>query len=342
MTILLAVVAGAALGFVLTRGDFCFHSTWRRVMAAPRDYSLLRAYLVMLVVATPLVQMLIATRIIDPWVPPLAWKAAIVGGVIFGIGMVVASTCISGMFYKLGAGMFGMVVALVAWAIGDLLTYRWGLSGLRESLNDDVITATDGGQEVTATAVSVFGPASPVVVALIGGWIISRLWRSHSDESGMTPRQRLWGWVPLGVAAGLVTAGAWLLTRWHGFDYTYGTSGVPSQIWGRIVDGADTPMWIPLGLVSVIPGALLAAKLSGTFWARGEAGRRYGELAAGGLLMGIGAGIAGGCNLGHSMVGVPLLSFGSILTTLSIIAGLTLADRVLRLVTTPASTPASL
>ena len=33
--------------------------------------------------------------------------------------------------------------------------------------------------------------------------------------------------------------------------------------------------------------------------------------------MGIGAALAGGCNLGHSMVGVPLLSMGSIVTTLA-------------------------
>jgi uncharacterized membrane protein YedE/YeeE len=41
--------------------------------------------------------------------------------------------------------------------------------------------------------------------------------------------------------------------------------------------------------------------------------------------MGIGAAIAGGCNLGHSLAGVPLLSFGSITTTLAMAAGVFLA-----------------
>ena len=40
----------------------------------------------------------------------------------------------------------------------------------------------------------------------------------------------------------------------------------------------------------------------------------------------IGAGLAGGCNLGHSLVGVPLLSMGSIVTTVSMFAGVWLAD----------------
>ena len=43
--------------------------------------------------------------------------------------------------------------------------------------------------------------------------------------------------------------------------------------------------------------------------------------------MGIGAGISGGCNLGHSLVGVPLLSLGSITTTLAMLLGLFLTDR---------------
>ncbi len=45
------------------------------------------------------------------------------------------------------------------------------------------------------------------------------------------------------------------------------------------------------------------------------------ELGAGGLLMGIGGAISGGCNLGHSLVGVPLLSLGSITGTLAMILG---------------------
>ena len=68
---------------------------------------------------------------------------------------------------------------------------------------------------------------------------------------------------------------------------------------------------------------------SSTFWARGESLPRYAQLGAGGLLMGVGAGIAGGCNLGHSMVGVPLLSMGSIVTTLAMGTGVFVTWRIL-------------
>ena len=84
---------------------------------------------------------------------------------------------------------------------------------------------------------------------------------------------------------------AWLLTRWHGVDYTYGTSGVPSSISRAVFDGEGISWWIPLGLFSLIPGAFVAARLSGTTWLRGETSARLAQLGAGGLIMGIGAGI---------------------------------------------------
>lgn len=331
MTLLLAIVAGAALGFVFERGDFCFHSTWRRLMpwTENRDGALFKAYLVLLVISTPIVQLLIALDVIDPFVAPLAWGAAIIGGLLFGAGMVIASTCISGMFYKLGNGMLGMVVAIAAWSVGDLLVYRGPLSGLRDRLNENPVTvADDSGVEQTATVGNIWGPVGWIVLVVVGLLVAAYLVRSHQDTSGMTDRDGKWGWLPLGLAAAVVMSGAWLLVRWHGFVYSYGTSGVPSQVWDRFGNGNDVEMWIPLALVSLIPGAAIAAAVSGTRWIRGETPQRYAQLAGGGFVMGLGAAIAGGCNLGHGMVGVPLLSLGSIVATASIIGGVTIASWV--------------
>lgn len=134
----------------------------------------------------------------------------------------------------------------------------------------------------------------------------------------------------MGIATGVFTSLAWLLADWGGSNYTYGTSGVPTQLYLALSAGeALWSPWIVITLISLIPGAFVAAYLSGTLWVRGESLARYGELAAGGLLMGIGAGIAGGCNLGHSLVGVPLLSLGSITTTLSMVVGLFITHRVM-------------
>ncbi len=57
--------------------------------------------------------------------------------------------------------------------------------------------------------------------------------------------------------------------------------------------------------------------------------------ATGGLLMGVGGNIAHGCNIGHGLTGLPLLSLGSLLATLSMAAGALLTWRLL-LATRPA------
>lgn len=325
MTLWLAVLAGGALGYVFERGDFCFHSTWRGVFARPAELSLFRAYLVILVVSTPVVQLMIALDVIDPFIPPFAWKATILGGLVFALGMVIASTCITGMFYKLGHGMLGMIVALAAWAVGDLVTYRGPLKGVRESLNENPITASDAGVEQVATVSSLLGPFGVVVLWGLAGLAVGFLGKSPGPRDA---RGKLLGWLPLGLATSAVLMVGWLLVRWHGFDYSFGTSGVPTQISHWIAGDEVGSMWIPLGLVSLIPGALLAAKRSDTLWVRGETGQRFAQLGVGGFLMGVGAGVAGGCNLGHAMVGVPLLSLGSISATLAMIVGIGVFSRI--------------
>ncbi len=320
MTILLALAAGTVLGYLFERGDFCFHSTLRGLVRLPRQLNLVRAYLMTLLIAIPLVQGMIALGWIAPWVAPWAWQANLVGGLIFGAGMVIAATCITGIFYKLGHGMLGTLVGLVTWSLGDLLTWRGPLNPLRTALNQNPVVT--GGEPTTILNVLGSSLGLVLLVLLLAAAAVF-LWRSPRPRQG-----DYWSWLPLGLSVGLFTSLAWLLARAGGANYTFGTSRVPTMLYESL-SGATDPgnLWIPVALIALLPGSFIAARRAGTFWARGESSGRYTQLAAGGLLMGIGAGISGGCNLGHSLVGVPLLSLGSITTTLAMLLGVYLTDR---------------
>ncbi|RME70219.1 MAG: YeeE/YedE family protein [Chloroflexi bacterium] len=318
MTIALALMTGLLLGYVIERGDLCFHSTLRGLFRRPRQVDLFRAYVLSLLVAVPLVWSMRQTGWIAPWIPPFAWPANLVGGFIFGLGMVIAATCITGIFYKLGHGMLGMLVALPAWALGDIVTYLGPLSAVRAWLNGPVVQVN--GQNPSLLDLP---PAGPVLVVAV--WLAAAVWLWRSPRTG---RGQYWGWPQLGLLVGLATSAAWLAARWGGSDYTYGTSGVPASLYLALSRGE--PLWSPwitAALAGIVPGAFVAARRGGTLWVRGETARRYAQLAAGGFVMGVGAAIAGGCNLGHSLVGVPLLAPGSILTTLAMTAGVWTAHR---------------
>jgi len=324
MTILLALVAGLVLGYLIERGDFCFHSTLRGLVRRPPQLNLLRAYLLTLLIAIPLVQGMIALGWITPWIAPWAWQANLVGGLIFGAGMVIAATCVTGIFYKLGHGMLGTLVGLVTWSIGDLLAWRGPLNPLRTALNENPVVTN----EMSTTLLNLLGaPLGIGLLVLLLAAVALFLWRSPRPTQG-----DYWSWLPLGISVGLFTSLAWLLARAGGANYTFGTSRVPTALYESLLGGAETGnLWIPVALIALLPGSFIAARRAGTFWARGETPTRYTQLAAGGLLMGVGAGISGGCNLGHSLVGVPLLSLGSVTTTLAMLLGVFLTDRALGL-----------
>ncbi len=55
MTITLAVLAGFGLGYIIERGDLCFHSTLRGLFRRPRQLDLFRAYLLSILVAAPVI-----------------------------------------------------------------------------------------------------------------------------------------------------------------------------------------------------------------------------------------------------------------------------------------------
>lgn len=322
MTILLAILTGAGVGYLLERGDVCFHSTWRSLLKEPPGKELFKLYLLFLLISIPLVQLLIAFGLIEPWIPPFVWQANIFGGLIFGVGMTIAATCITGVFYKFGHGMLGMAVAFVAWSVGDILTYAGPLAGLRNMLRANPITFN--GSSPTLLNGNLW--LGLLALGLFLGVTAVYLFRADSSQ-----RTKLMGWKQAGLLLALFMTIAWFIAALAGSDYTFGTSGVPTAFFLAPFDGPTTSStWIIVTLFSIVIGAFIAARRNDTLWVRGESPQRYAQLAGGGFLMGVGAGIAGGCNLGHGMVGVSLLSIGSITTTLAIVGGLVLTDRIIK------------
>ena len=89
MLILSGLVVGLLLGVVLHRGDFCMHSALRELVAG-RPGGNVRAYLVALAVQLLAVNALAALGWLTVPIPPVAALGAALGGLMFGVGMVLA------------------------------------------------------------------------------------------------------------------------------------------------------------------------------------------------------------------------------------------------------------
>ncbi len=305
--VLSGAAAGAGMGYVLQRGQLCFHSMFASALA--RRTLLLRGWLLGVAIAAAGLSLLYLT----PWSRglntglPFRPVSDIAGGLVIGAGMAVASSCASGLFYKLGSGMIGAVAGLAGWVAGELAARHIRLPGP---------TVLPGGQ--AATFAGVLGvPRLALSVAFLALAAVT-LWRWRPAERPAYPWQ--WDAPRLGMALGTVTIAGWVLADAGGSRFGPSTVGASASV------AAGSPdWWLIAFLLAIVAGAALAARTAGGWWLRGETPVRYGRLAVGGFLLGAGGWIAGGCNLGHGLSGVAQLNVSSWVVVASMAAGVGLS-----------------
>ncbi len=125
---IIGFIFGVAIGFVLERGQFCMASAFRDFFLF-RHTHILRAVMLYLALLTPAFFLFHTAGLIKtyPYVKSAGLYTAI-GGVIFGIGMVLAGGCASGTLYRIGEGYVTSLVALVGMLIGIAVfgeSYSW-------------------------------------------------------------------------------------------------------------------------------------------------------------------------------------------------------------------------
>lgn len=85
----LGLVVGMAFGYALQRGRFCMNSAFRDIVLT-RDLTLLRAYLLALLIQMVGVRAMAALGLFGLGITPFFWVATLCGGFVFGIGMAFA------------------------------------------------------------------------------------------------------------------------------------------------------------------------------------------------------------------------------------------------------------
>ncbi len=302
MSLLWGGLAGIAIGYVLQRGQLCFHSMFAG--AYEGRWLLLRGWILAVAIASVGLAVLYASPLGDGLNTGLGFTPVsnVVGGLLIGVGMVVASSCVSGLFYKLGSGMLGALVGLVGWSAGELAGNRVSLPG--PSLLGE-----------QPTIPQVLGVPRLLFALVFLAVVVTVLVLRPNQETPEHAWQ--WGWRPIGIALGLATILSWVLAKAGGSGFGASTVGASVSV------AAGTPnVWLVAFLVGITVGGFVAARTAGGLWVRGEAQPvRYLQLAAGGFLLGAGGIIGGGCNLGHGLSGVAQMNVSSWVVVAAIVAG---------------------
>ncbi len=119
--IVTGIICGILLGFVLQRGRFCIVGAYRDLILA-RDGRMFLATFIVIAIQSIGVFILKDSGIIILEAGPFPWLATIIGGLIFGIGMVLAGGCATGTWYRAGEGLIGSWVALFGYMLGAAMT----------------------------------------------------------------------------------------------------------------------------------------------------------------------------------------------------------------------------
>ncbi len=155
------VVLGFLIGFIMHRARLCFARSFREpFMTAEGDMT--KAIILALAIGMVLAAFLFEKKVIDPYIaiPPTFWIGSLVGGLIFGVGMIFAGGCASGSLWRMGEGHVKLWVAMFFFAwIGSIASAIFKKTGLTELDPDNLETF-----EVSGVGYQAYWPD------LIPGW----------------------------------------------------------------------------------------------------------------------------------------------------------------------------
>ncbi len=332
--VLSGLIVGFVLGLILQRGQFCMNSAFRDTIFM-KDFTMLRAYLIALVI------MIIGANILEDMGAIVLERqtfyplANILGGYIFGLGMVLAEGCGSGIIYRTGEGLLSAWFAVFGFIVGIGTTTNGILNPLLTLLkNEGSRLFLSGRPNAALWELIGDGPQIKWAVILVLSLVISFF--VLRGRPFTVKKRDGFAWPATGVLVGVIGIVAfWASEFWGGgfarglsfttptgeLFFTLLTGNAASRFFPMFSLGPFQTTWAVFYIIGVPLGSYFSAKASKKFAWRVPRARQLVTIMIGGIIMGFGAVLAGGCNVGQALTGFATLSVGSIVATVAIIAG---------------------
>ncbi len=363
---------GLAAGFTLQRSRLCFASAFRDLFLFGSG-RMMKAILLGITVATVGFAAIMRDAVPNPAVgvlPPEAHVlpvgiSTVLGGLLFGIGMVIAGGCVSGSLFRAAEGYVGSWVALagVVAGLGFISqTWNWWWTAVISAEPKLWLPALPG--------LGYAGAIALTFAVLLALYLVIEWWEAREGlfvpsaapvaEEPTTFRERLaaaWhrvftrGWPALVGASviGLISIVMYTvhmpwgvtgeLQRWANAGMTAFGAAPPQALGLSDIGGCAARAAEGSGLfghtfsvtLGVIPGALVAALFANEFKLRfPRRGVRYAQSLGGGLIMGVGAGLGIGCTIGAFFSSVSSLSVSGWLFGAALAGGAFVGTNVIR------------
>lgn len=332
--LLSSILIGLAFGFVLQRGRYCMNSAFRDIIFV-NDYTLFRAYLLALVIAIIGANFLEDLGFVGDGLRRQAFApvANIVGGYIFGLGIVMAGGCGSGIIYRIGEGVVAAFFAAIGFAIGIVTTTNGILKPVYTFLRSFKLEL---GGEAAPALWDIFGGGGTIKWIAIAMVAIIMFIFVLKGRPFAKNTSKGFSWSLTGLLIGIILIIAWWASaHWGGQSRGISFTGPTSDFFlATLIADSRAPSdpmfsfygifkstWAAFYVIGVPLGAYISAKTLKEFKLKAPAAGELLYTFAGGLIMGFGAATAGGCTVGHALTGMSTMSVASLVTTIFIILG---------------------
>ncbi|WP_148253260.1 YeeE/YedE family protein [Aidingimonas lacisalsi] len=320
------MLVGGALGMALYHAAFGFTSAWRVFISERRGRGL-RAQMLMLAISVLLFFPVLSAGFlfgqeVSGFVAPIG-ISVVVGAFLFGLGMQLGGGCASGTLFTVGGGNARMLITLAFFIVGSLIgTAHFGWWTSLPAFQPTSLVGEFGAGGGIAISLLLFATIVAVTVAMEK----RRHGRLESAPQVDAVRRRwLTGPWPLLIGAvalallnfaTLALAGRpWGITSafalWGAKGYELLGGDVSSWVYWQTPGNAaalEASVWSDITTVmniGIILGALGAASLAGKFAPNFRIpGRSIAAAVIGGLMLGYGARLAFGCNIGAYFSGI--------------------------------------
>jgi hypothetical protein len=265
----------------------------------------------------------------------LMWLSTLVGGVMFGYGMVIASGCGNKALVRIGGGNLKSLVVFVVMGISAFATLKGITAVLRVNTVDTWFVDMAAGANLNALNV-------PGLDYILGAALMLWVLR-HKD---------FWSFDSLlaGVGVGGLVVAMWWVSGHLGFvaehpetlDAVYlATNSGRIEALNFVAPVAYTLDWLMfysdaskvlsvgiMAVAGVLAGSAASALQNKTFrWEGFASPRDLGQHLFGSVLMGVGGVTAMGCTFGQGLSGISTLSLNSFIALAAIVVGAVVALR---------------
>jgi uncharacterized membrane protein YedE/YeeE len=311
-----AVLIGLGFGYVLQGPQICYNRAYR-TLTFQAENTMFRSLLLAMLIQMIGWHLLVTFEIVQVNIVSGIWLAALVGGFFFGFAFVFAQGCSTTMWYRVGSGNIGSLITLLGFGIGEVLTFHGFLRPFRDSLTRFEVTTLSGRADTLPNLLGVSPWLLVIPIGIItGGWLV---YTSRQEVS--TPRLGGWPWPYVGLSLGILGVAAWVFSQGTDWAYGLGVVGATGPIIRALWLGPEILNWGSVLVLSLPIGGFIAAWKHGTLRLEVPEWPAATLFAISGLIMGISAALAGGCNIGHTFTGAPTLALSSLLASLTIYIG---------------------